>query len=171
MDDVKLETWEKLRGPIHERPDVAKEDLHRAEYYCYRNTDGLCFIPADHLRGAFINAGAYSKAKVGNARKSMKNIVAGMFEVSPEQIILSEYDTIDKRSCVNKNVKARVITIRPRWNQWEAEFTLSVDEDSISLSQVKQIIEDAGKYIGIGSFRPMNNGRFGRFKLTSIEQL
>lgn len=30
MDDVKLDAWEKLRGPIMERPEVAHEDLIRA---------------------------------------------------------------------------------------------------------------------------------------------
>jgi stress response protein YsnF len=34
MDDQKLEAWEKQRGPIHERPDVAHETTVRAEYHC-----------------------------------------------------------------------------------------------------------------------------------------
>jgi len=169
MDDLKLEQWEKIRGPIHERTETSHEDAVRAEYHCYRSVDGPCFIPAEQIRGALINAGSYVKAKVGGRSKSMKVIVAAMFMVSPEEIHLPEYDAIDKRSAVNRNVKARVIVVRPRWNQWSAEFTLSIDENTITKETITQIIEYAGRYVGIGSFRPTNNGLFGRFQLVSIE--
>jgi hypothetical protein len=169
MDDAKLDQWEKLRGPIHERPDVSHEDAVRAEYHCYRNAEGRCYIPADHIRGALIAAGSFVKAKVGGRSKSMKTIVAAMFMPVPEQITMPDYDAIDKRSAVNRNVKARVITVRPKWTKWEASFVLQVDEDSIAKEAIQQIIEYAGKYVGIGSFRPVNNGLFGRFELTKIE--
>lgn len=171
MDDAKLEEWEKRRGMIHERQDVSHTDAVRAEYHCYRNTDGKCFIPADQLRGSFINAGTYVKAKVGGRSKSMKVIVAAMFTVSPEQILLPDYDAIDKRSGVNKNVKARIITIRPKWTTWEADFKLIIGEKSITTETIKSIIEHAGNYVGIGSFRPTNNGMFGRFELAEISEL
>lgn len=171
MDDEKLYQWEKNRKYIIERPDVSQTDADRAEFHCFRNEAGENYIPADQLRGSFINAGAFSKAKVGNAKKSMKNIVAAMFIVEPEQVLLPHYDTIDKRSAVNKAVKARVISIRPKWTTWEAEFTLRVDNETITEETVKEIISNAGNYVGIGSFRPTNNGYFGRFKIESIEKV
>lgn len=166
MDDQKLESWEKSRGQIIERPDIALEDLKRAEFHCYRNSNGSCFIPADHLRGAFITAGSSVKGKVGNGRsKSMKQVVAAMFMVSPDHIELPDFDTIDKRSAVNRNVKARVIVIRPKWSTWSVEFELNVMNDTITKETVKEIIEYAGNFVGIGSFRPTNNGMFGRFEI------
>lgn len=171
MDDLKLDQWEKTRGPIHERPEVSQEAATRAEYHCYRNADGKCFIPSDHIRGALIGAGSYVKAKVGGRSKSMKVIVAAMFIPTPEEIIIPDYDAIDKRSAVNRNVKARVITIRPKWTNWEAEFTLQVYEDSITKESIEQLIGYAGSYVGIGSFRPTNNGMFGRFELAEITEL
>lgn len=171
MDDQKLEAWEKNRGHIHERPDIAHTDVVRAEFHCYRNNNGCCYIPSDQIRGSLINAGSYVKAKVGGRSKSMKQIVAAMFMVYPEQIVLPDYDVIDKRSGVNHKVKARIITIRPRWNNWEAEFTLEISERSITTETVKSILEYAGDYVGIGSFRPTHNGMFGRFELVSIEEV
>lgn len=169
MDDVKLDAWEKLRGPIHERDDVAHEDMVRAEYHCYRNKDGICYIPSDQLRGAMIGAGTFVKAKVGGRSKSMKTIVAAMFVPDRQEILIPDFDSIDKRSAVNRNIKGRVIVVRPKWMDWEAEFDLAIHEDSISKAQVNQILEYAGSYVGIGSFRPTNNGLFGRFEITSIE--
>jgi hypothetical protein len=171
MDDQKLEEWEKCRKQIIERPEVSQADAARAEYHCYRNTEGLCYIPADHLRNSLINAGTYMKSKVGGRSKSMKVIVAATFVPTPEQILITDYDVIDKRSTVNRNVKARVITIRPKWTNWEAEFTLNVYEPSITAETVTQLINYAGSYVGIGSYRPTNNGMFGRFELENIETI
>lgn len=169
MDDDKLEIWEKKRGKIMERPEVSQDDAIRAEYHCFRNAEGKCFIPSDHIRGCLINAGAYMKAKVGGKSKSMKVIVAATFVSTPDQILLPDYDAIDKRSSVNRNVKARIIVIRPKWTVWQAEFILQVFEDTLSKETIRQLFEFAGSYVGIGSFRPTNNGMFGRFELTEIE--
>lgn len=171
MDDLKLEVWEKKRGPIMERDDIAHEDAVRAEYHCYRNADGKCYIPTEQLRIAFINAGSYVKAKVGGRSKSMKVIVAATFIITDEQIILPNYDVIDKRSAVNRNVKARIIVVRPKWTKWEAEFKLQVSESTVTNEMVSQIVQHAGNYVGIGSYRPTNNGMFGRFEMQSITNL
>ncbi|MEO7521630.1 MAG: hypothetical protein ABIW79_07425 [Gemmatimonas sp.] len=171
MDDIKLKDWENSRGRIIERDDVAKEDLIRAEYHCYRNANGKCYIPSEHIKGALIEAGKLVKGKVGNATRSMKNIVAGMFLVTPMEIILPDYDMIDKRSAVNNNVKARVIVIRPKWSSWKVEFILKVKNDTITTQTIIDIITYAGQFIGIGSYRPTKNGEFGCFKVISAEEM
>lgn len=171
MDDQKLEEWEKNRGPIHEAPEVSHIDAIRAEFYCYRNKEGKNFIPSDQIRGALINAGSYVKAKVGGRSKSMKVIVAAMFVVTPDHIILPDYDAIDKRSAVNRHVKARIIKIRPKWTTWEADFILQIGEKSITTETISSIIQYAGDYVGIGAFRPTCNGMFGRFELVNIEEI
>lgn len=170
MDDISLAEWEKKRGLIIERPETPKEDVIRAEYHSYKEGDNY-YIPSDQIRGALIGSGGMSKSKVGNSRKSMKNIVAAMFFIPTEKISIPPYDMIDKRSAVNKNVKARVITVRPKWSNWEVEFDLHVDNDTISEESIREIIENAGNYIGIGSFRPTNNGQFGRFQLIDLTRV
>lgn len=169
MDDAKLEEWEKNRKLIIERPDISKEDMIRALYHAYIDENNKFFIPADHIKGALIGAGALVKSKVGNAKKSMKNIVAGMFFIEPDRIELSGEMSIDKRSAVNRNIKARVICIRPKWNNWSASFILAVDNDTITEETIKELFYNAGQYIGIGSFRPTNNGSFGRFQTEKIK--
>jgi hypothetical protein len=170
MDDKKLEEWEKQRGKIIERDDIAQEDLIKAEFHCYRN--GKCYMPSEHIRQSLINAGAFMKSKVGNSRKSMTNIVAAMFFIEPEEIELPDFDKIDKRSAVNYNVKGRVIVIRPKWTNWNVQFILLVDNDTITKETVAGLLGYAGNYVGIGSYRPQHKGMFGRFtveKLKAIE--
>lgn len=171
MDDKSLAEWEKLRHKIMERPEVSQLDATRAEYHCYRNAAEQCYIPADQIRGSLILAGSYIKAKVGALSKSMKTMVAATFIVSPEEILLPDYDVIDKRSAVNKNVKARVIVVRPKWTTWEAEFTLNVFEDSLTDETIERLFQYAGSYVGIGSFRPTNSGLFGRYELVEMNKI
>jgi hypothetical protein len=172
MDDQSLDKWEKERHMIIERLGLNTPDQVKAEFHCYRNDDGHCFIPSSQIKAALIEAGKLVKGKVGSATKSMKNIVAGMFLVTPEQILMPDYDCFDKRSAVNRNVKARIITVRPKWNVgWEAEFTLRVKIDTITEEMIKNIIQYAGEYIGIGSFRPTNNGEFGCYDVVSITEM
>ncbi len=178
MDDKKLEEWEQNRKLIIERDDVNKEDLTRALFHAYleddvklnKGEDVPAYIPADHIKGALIGAGAMVKSKVGNSRKSMKNIVAAMFFIEQDHIPFTGKFSIDKRSAVNKNVKARIICVRPKWSDWKASFTLNVDNDTITESTIKDILVNAGNYIGIGSYRPTNNGSFGRFKVTKCKK-
>jgi len=171
MDDTKLEEWEKNRKHIIERDDVNKADLTRALYHCYLDKDNKPYMPSEHIRGALIGAGAFLKSKVGNSKKSMKNVVAGMFFVNPERITLPEEFEIDKRSAVNRNIKARVITIRPKWEKWAVNFELWVDNDTITQETIQELLETAGNYVGIGSFSPRNNGMFGRFNTTKLKKI
>lgn len=168
MDDVKLEEWEKNRKQIIERPDVNIQDLTRAEFHCYRNDAGKCYIPAEQLRIAFINGGTYLKSKVGTRTKSMKGIIAAVLMISPEEITIPDYDVIDKRSAVNRNIKARVMVIRPKWLTWQAEFDMILDNGTLTKEMITELINVTGNYVGIGSYRPTNNGYFGRFKLIDI---
>jgi hypothetical protein len=171
MDDQKLEAWEKERGGIIEREDIAHTDLVRAEFHCYRNIDNKCFVPSEHIKQSMVNGGGQVKSKVGNGRKSMTNIVAGLFSIEPEEILIRDFDTIDKRSAVNRNVKARIITIRPRWNKLSLEFTVIVKNDTITSETVKSILEQAGIMYGIGSYRPEHKGEFGVFETTSFKEI
>lgn len=171
MDDQKLEEWEKTHSLVVTRKEIAQEDAIRAEYHCYRLDKDHCFIPSDQIRGAMINAGTMVKSKVGATTKSMKSIVAAMFFIEPEMIPIPNFDAIDKRSAVNRNIKGRVIVIRPKWNEWNAEFQLSIDNDTIPSEMIEQILGYAGNNIGIGSFRPTCNGYYGRFKVEEIKEI
>lgn len=116
-----------------------------------------------------INGGTYLKSKVGSKTKSMKGIIAAVLQIAPEQILLPEYDEIDKRSAVNKNVKARVMVIRPKWLTWAAEFDMVLDNGTLTKEMLTELVNVTGNYVGIGSYRPTNNGYFGRFKLINID--
>lgn len=173
MDDVKLEEWEKTRSDINST-DSAKGDEVRAEYHSYYDpATKSYFIPSTQIKGALIEAGKMVKGKMGSSTKSMKSIVAGMMIVGPEQITIPKYNAIDKRSAVNKAIKGRVMVIRPKWETGlQVSFKLRLkDGAEIPIETIKKVITYAGQSVGVGSFRPMNNGEFGCYDLVSLEEV
>lgn len=172
MDDIKLKEWENKRGNIIERDDLATEPARLAAFHAYIDPEGNYYMPQDHIKQSLIKAGGFVKAKVGNASRSMKNIVAAMWRIKEQKLPFRMFDEIDTRSAVNKNVKARIIVHRPKWNEWEQEFTLVIldnEKSKVTLDTIKQIIEYSGIFLGIGSYRPEHTGEFGQFELVSIE--
>lgn len=120
MDDVKLESWVKSRGQRYEKYSITDPEVI-ADYHSHMDTKGNYIIPSDHFRMAMIEGGKMVRGKVGGATKSMTNVVAGMFIVGSD-VVIPKWDTIDKRSAVNRNIKGRVIVVRPKWTTWNATF-------------------------------------------------
>jgi hypothetical protein len=55
---------------------------------------------------------------------------------------------------------------RPRFDEWCLEFKiLNLDPGLLKAEVIKKILEDAGKYYGLGDYRP----EFGRFKVERFE--
>ncbi len=70
-------------------------------------------------------------------------------------------------SCVDcRSVKVptgRVMRYRPRLNDWSLQVEIVYDEKMVERAQIVAAAENAGKYIGIGDYRPAKGGPFGRF--------
>ena len=106
-------------------------------------------------------------------RKTFKDVVKRGIVVEPFQIplqndkgkVYKKWDEIDARRVVIQ--RAAVVRWRPLFHEgWKLNFTIQVlDEDSLAVSTVKEILERAGSY-GIGDYRP----RFGRFMVTKFEE-
>lgn len=69
-------------------------------------------------------------------------------------------DFVDCRSVVIQN--KRVMRTRPIFNEWELKFCLMYDRSIFKdLQTVRRIVETAGRYVGLSTFRP----RFGQFEI------
>ena len=78
-------------------------------------------------------------------------------------------DEIDVRPVVIKSTKGRIPRRRPIFKNWSLKFTIEYDEDEISAETIKEILDYAGRRVGIGDFRPENGGPFGRFMVTKFK--
>lgn len=117
--------------------------------------------PALHFEAAMIKSAAEFKFQ---GRKTFKDLFKAAVFIEPMLIPhkLTRY-VIDRQAVVI--AKARIIRCRPRFDKWELYFTILVNDDRIQPLVVKQILENAGKYHGIGDYRP----RFGLFTVSVFQ--
>lgn len=141
-----------------------------AESYAYRINDKFV-VPTAYICGAFAAAsGDYKQSS--SSRKSYKSIAGGIFRPVEEFVELKDDKNkaikdfeVDIRKATN-HLKGAVAVCRPRFDKWQTEFNVTLDTDLISQETAHQILSDAGRRVGIGSFRVAKGGYFGQFQVT-----
>lgn len=66
--------------------------------------------------------------------------------------------------CLNPKAKTRGDRCRPIFRHWGLTFHLCYDGALIDHNLLKQVLEKAGDFVGLGDYRP----RFGRFRLVGF---
>jgi hypothetical protein len=74
--------------------------------------------------------------------------------------------SVDSRPVRIPSTGGRILAFRPIFFDWELDFTLELDTDIISLLLLRQIVDDAGKRVGLGDYRPDKKGPFGKYVVT-----
>lgn len=155
------------------RPIKFKKMLPRAqaEEACNRDGNGYCYFVGAAIFRLLRESGSFHKMKT--TKRSLKYIIPSAVLV-PEDIIYilsgsppqktKEFE-VDLRSVVIPSTKGRIMRYRPRWDQWSAEFSLEIDETVLSSEEVHLLLEEGGRRIGIGDYRPEKGGPFGRFEI------
>jgi len=143
-----------------------REEAERSAYRC--PSTGKLFLPGPNLFAALVEAGKFhrvGKTKVTTMRSSL--VPAGLL-VQELVIPLGTKDfEVDSRRVRIPATGGCVMRHRARLDEWKASFTLDVDESVFNAKFVRVLLDDAGKKVGIGDFRPATRGPFGRFVVTS----
>jgi hypothetical protein len=64
--------------------------------------------------------------------------------------------------------KTRVMRCFPRIDEWEGQVPFHIFDDTIPQEVFEFHLSEAGKFIGIGRFRPENGGFYGRWQVLSV---
>lgn len=139
----------------------------QAEPKLYRREDGKPFIPAANLLAAIVQAGSFiksGKSKLTTMKSSLVPAGVGISEV--ELLLTGAPWEVDSRAVVIPATGGRVMCHRPRFDAWKLACTLEIDDELFSDALVRELLDLAGKRIGLGDFRPARRGPFGRFKVT-----
>ena len=57
----------------------------------------------------------------------------------------------------------------PKITKWSGEITFYILDETITQDVFEEHLAEAGNFIGIGRFRPRNNGYYGRFKVDKVD--
>lgn len=126
---------------------------------------GIPIWPADNLLACVIDAGRF--LKIGRKQLTTRDstIVTSFLSI-PEMyfpIRSKEGWRVDSRGVVNQVTKGRIMCHRPIFDDWEFDFTLDLNTKEATEKLVRELIDRAGRYIGIGVMRPARKGRYGQF--------
>lgn len=159
-----------VQTPAKKRNLAAEED--DVEGYLYRLPDGTIYQPALHFIASMKRAGIKFKIP-GQNRTTYKNLIGcGMVIIEPDAIPHKNQNwEIDIRAIVNPNTRGRRAKKRPCFKNWTLQFTIEYDENEIDFGHIKQILDYAGRYVGIGDFRPEKGGPFGRFLVSEFKEI
>jgi len=132
--------------------------------------DGKLYQPATHLQGALIEAGKHKKV-VGKGKSTYSKIVGYAVEVNPFEIVhkKQKWEPFSILA-VNPSTKGRNILHRPMLREWELDFEITFDETEVNPSIMKELLDIAGRIVGIGDWRPAKKGRFGKFEVISWKE-
>lgn len=125
------------------------------------NTKG---IPGCNVLAALVGAGRFIKAGRKTLTTVKSSIVPAGVTVDELLCVLTPQSwEVDSRSVVSPATGGRVMCHRPRFDKWTLSFSLAVDDTLFAPDVVRQLLDEAGKKIGLGDFRPERRGPFGRF--------
>jgi len=145
---------------------MAEKDI-KDKLYIYNNK---VHIPAVYFRNSLIEAGKQFKI-TGKGKATYSKIIGSTIDINPEMILLKEDYVPFRIAAVNPMTKGRMMVERPRFNKWTATFEITLNDEAVPVSVTNEILSHAGKYVGIGDWRPQKKGMFGKFMITSFKEV
>lgn len=131
---------------------------------CYADDKGNLFIPGPNIYSCLIAAGTFHKAGKSKLTTQKTSLIPAGVLIEDLVCPLNTKDwEVDSRSVVIPSTGGRIMCHRPRVDKWSLAFTLDVDATMFSPNLIRSLVDDAGKKIGLGDYRPARKGPFGRF--------
>lgn len=161
-------------------PALEKESKDAFEERTWRNRlhrtkDGFVLIPPMAFKNCLSEAAKFLGIQIPGKGKATytKHFEAGLMVIEPLVLPLRVDDVPGERLHVPSDGKRgggkRVWRTFPLIAEWSGKAQFLVIDETITEKVFAKHLEEAGKFIGIGRFRPRNNGYYGRFEVESIE--
>lgn len=140
----------------------------QAEKKLYVGQDGKCVIPQPNLFRCIIDAGKYFKAGKSKVTTVKSSLIPSCVDIRCVEIPIRHADPweVDTRAVRIPSTGGRILCHRPSFNDWSLDFTVYLDTEIMTVKLLREIIDAAGKRIGLGDFRPDCKGPFGKFVVT-----
>lgn len=154
------------------RTELTPTEQAKAKLYLYPKTDKP-YLPAVYLLRAVIDAGRF--IKIGKRQLSTRDetIVTSFLSIPGLDFPIRSKEgwRVDARGVVNQVSKARVMAYRPIFDDWEVDFVIDLDEAEGQAKTARELVDRAGRAIGLGVMRPARKGAYGQFKVIKwVEQ-
>jgi hypothetical protein len=154
---------------------IRKDPREEARSAAYIAEDGTFYFNAFSIPACMGNAG--SSHKQTGTRKTLRFVVPSAVRTLIEGITILDGESpakdfeVDSRPVTIPATKGRIMRHRPRFDRWNANFDLVIDDNLLDPDMALQLLTEAGVSYGIGDFRPEKRGPFGTFLVTSWQEI
>lgn len=137
----------------------------QASLKLYVGHDGKPMIPQPNLFRCIIDAGTYFKAGKSKVTTQKSSLIPACVEIDGIELPVESDEgwDVDTRAVRIPSTGGRILAHRPCFNSWKIAFVARIEEDMISERLFREVVDAAGKRIGLGDFRPATKGPFGKF--------
>ncbi len=147
--------------------------MHRAHI----NAEGHMFLPPMAFKNCLSEAAKYISQQIPGQGKATytKHFEAGVMVLDPLVLSVTDKDLLGMGLWLHvpsdgmRGGKKRVMKCFPVIQNWSGAVTFHILDEKITQPVFEQHLKDAGSFIGIGFFRPRNNGYYGRFKVNKVD--
>lgn len=153
-DDYALRTW--------------REKLHVDE-------DGYVFIPPTAFKNGLAAIAKFLSIKYEGQKTYTKHFESGIMVMDPMVLAIKKDEVQYERLFVPSNGQRgggkRVWKYFPVIPEWGGDLIVYVLDNIITKAVFDKHLDAMGKFIGLGRFRPANNGYYGRFKVVETVEV
>lgn len=143
----------------------------QAEAGLYLGLDGKPAIPQPNLLRCLVEGGRYHKVGKVQVTTERKSLLYACLDIAGAEIAVKHEApwSVDTRAVRIPATGGRILRHRPIFEDWSLSFEVDLDETILAPSLLRAIIDDAGKRVGLGDFRPATKGPYGKFVVTKWE--
>jgi hypothetical protein len=142
---------------------TAQEDAEQRLYISEQTKKVV--MPQPNLFRCIIDAGKYFKNGKSKVTTQKSSIIPACLDIDPIEIEIKHDKPwgVDSRAIRIPSTGGRILRHRPCFYQWSLEFEATLDGEIMGEKLFRQIVDAAGKRVGLGDFRPDCKGPFGKF--------
>jgi hypothetical protein len=168
-----------VQSRFHNTPKLPKEGADDYERRTWREKahigdDDTARVSPLALKNCVAEAAKYLSIQIPGKGKSTysKHFLAGVIVTDWPPLGVKKEDMDCQWRHVDsggqKGGNKRVLRCYPIFHKWRITVPFIVLDDVITEEVFEQHLAEAGRFIGIGSFRPRNGGIDGRFKVEKV---
>jgi hypothetical protein len=128
-------------------------------------------VPQPNIYRCIIDAGKFFKVGKSKVTTQKSSIIPSCVEMNEVEYLIEHKDDweVDTRAVRIPSTGGRILCHRPKFNDWKLSFEVILDTEIMSVKFFRDVIDKAGRAIGLGDFRPDCKGPFGRFVVVKWE--
>jgi len=168
------------QAKYHQTEKLPKEIAKDYEERTWRdrmhvNKDGYVFIPPMAFKNCLSDIAKYISMQIPGKGKTTytKHFEAGILVISELVLPVKKEDVAGEWLFVpadgRRGGTIRVLKCFSIIPEWQGDVEFHILDETITEDVFRFHLSEAGKYIGIGRFRPRKNGFYGRFSVENLK--